>query len=78
MSQDEIAAIMKSKYDSDKILWEQTRLKCFYTVVSQVGTKDIKSPKDLFTLAWDDNEVDSAKYLTKDEFMAVANNLIKQ
>jgi len=79
MSQDETVSIMKAKVESDKQAWEQTRMLCFYSVVSQNGTKQFKKPKDLFTFSWDDKDPDKGrpkgKRLTKEEAEAkVAQN----
>ena len=71
MSQDEVTAIMKSKSEVDKSQWEQTRLLSFYTIVAQQGTKQIKTPKDLFTLPWDEGHTEKivGKQLTREEFL---------
>jgi len=53
MSQDEIIAIYKARYEVQKISWEQIRTICFYNVVSQNGTKVFKKPSDLFKLPWE-------------------------
>jgi hypothetical protein len=53
MSQDEMTAIYKAKNETDKMEWEQTRLLCFYNVVSMNGTKVFKKPGDLFKLPWE-------------------------
>lgn len=53
MSQDEMAAIYKAKNESERMSWEQTRLLCFYNVISMNGTKVFKKPSDLFKLPWE-------------------------
>ena len=77
MSQDEVTAIMKSKTEHERSQWEQTRTLSFYTVVAQQGTKQIKSPKDLFQLPWDEGVKSKSvgKQLTRDEFLNKATNI---
>lgn len=70
MSQDEIKAIMEAKVENEKISWEQTRLISFYSVIAQAGTKNIKTPKDLFKFGWDNKVVETrAERMTKEEFL---------
>ena len=83
MSQDEVTAIFKAKNSSERTSWEQTRMICFYTIVSQQGTKHIKTPKDLFPLYWDEGveEVEQrqvAKVLTREEMLARAELISKK
>ncbi len=73
MSQDELSAIYKAKYEADKTSWEQTRLICFYNVVSQNGTKVFKKPSDLFSFTWEKKK--SGKILTKDEVLKRADKM---
>lgn len=75
MSQDEVTAIMKAKYESTKISWEQTRNICFYNIISMNGTKHYKRPQDLFPLPWDNDDTPKGKRLEKDEFMNIANKI---
>lgn len=74
MSQDEVEAIMEAKYKHERTQWEQTRTLAFYSIVAQQGTKHIKSPKDLFTLPWDEGQEEKpvGKALTKEEFIEQA------
>ena len=53
MSLDEINAIYKAKYESDKATWEQTRLICYYSVIAMNGNKTFQKASDLFTFSWD-------------------------
>ena len=79
MSQDEVSAIYKAKSESDRQSWEQTRLLCYYNVVSQNGTKVFKRPSDLFPLSWDqtiEDHVDKGKRLTREEFLNTAKQII--
>ena len=77
MSQDEVTAIMEAKYKHERIQWEQTRTLAFYSVVAQQGTKNIKSPKDLFSLPWDEGQEEKqvGKTLTKEEFLEQAKQI---
>lgn len=81
MSQDEVKAIVEAKHTDDTVSWEQTRTIAFYNVVSQVGTKNIKSPQDLFKFNWDDpkgstSHKEVGDRLNKNEFLKRANILI--
>lgn len=78
MSQDETQSIYKATGDHNRESWEQTRLICFYSFVSQHGNKEIKTPKDLFPLYWDEKVVEKPKIeqLTREEFLNKAK-LIK-
>jgi hypothetical protein len=76
MSMDEIKAIMKAKNESDRNLWEQTRLICFYNVVAMNGTRTFKQPSDLFPFAWDEENKLVAKELTREEFFDSAKKII--
>ena len=74
MSQDEVAAIVKTKSNSDKMIkqmsWEQTREICFWTVVAMQGTKIFKKPEDLFKFSWEKKISEAKKEikrLTKEE-----------
>jgi hypothetical protein len=80
MSQDELTAIMAAKNETDLNLnrksWEQTRLMCFYAIAATQGTKDFKSPEDLFKLPWDEkDEKPKAERLTKEEFLKKAEEI---
>jgi hypothetical protein len=82
MSQDELTVIMTAKNEMDLNLnhksWEQTRLVCFYTIAAMQGTKDIKSPQDLFKLPWDESKKEEkVEQLTRDEFFEKAKKLCK-
>jgi len=78
MSQDEIQAMATAKSEGDKIKWEQVRLQAYYTVVAQIGTKDIKKPSDLFKFAWDEIEdKPKSKRLNKEEFLNRAKQIRK-
>jgi hypothetical protein len=82
MSADEVIAIYKAKDVKDRMVWEQHRQLCFYTVIAMNGTKDYKNPQDLFPLPWDDDyeermaEKPKGEDLTRDEFLDVANKII--
>ena len=68
MSLDEIKALYKGRYENDKKDWEQTRTICFYTVVAMHGSKDFKTPEDLFSLTWDKkDEGKKVEVVTKEE-----------
>jgi len=53
MSKDELTAICKAKNEAGKTSWEQTRLICFWNVVSMNGFKVYKKPEDLFKFSWE-------------------------
>jgi len=68
MSIDELSSICKARYEAEKKSWEQTRLICFYNIISMNGTKTYKKPSDLFKLEWDKKT--KTRALTKDEAIA--------
>jgi hypothetical protein len=70
MSQDELVTIYKAKHEEDKKSWEQTRLLCFYNIISMNGTKTYKKPSDLFTFSW---EKKKSRVLTKEEALKRLN-----
>lgn len=57
------------EFERYKIGWEQTRMVCFYSVITH--TKSIKKPIDLFRFDWDKENI-----ITKDEFLNKNKNLI--
>jgi hypothetical protein len=61
MSQDEVVAVMKARFDdyqlSSRENWEKTRLQCFYSATAFGGK--IKKPKDLFRFPWDVKPVET-------------------
>ena len=69
---------MKAKSEQDRGAWEQTRTLAFYTVVAQQGTKQIRLPKDLFPLPWDEDTKVKGKRMTKEEFHKLANQIINK
>jgi len=75
MSQDELAAMMKAKFEVDKMQWEQTRLICFHSITAMQGNTVFKKPSDLFTFSWDNKEDIKGKTLTKEEFLEAASKL---
>lgn len=75
MSQDEAYEVIKGYNEKVKISWEQTRMQCFYSLISFNGTKHIKKPQDLFPFTWENITKDKGKRLTRDEFLNVANTI---
>lgn len=73
MSQGEAQAMSVAKDEGVRTSWEQIRLSSFYNVIAQVGTKEIKEPKDLFELPWDNEKKDKPKHApnfkTREEFL---------
>jgi len=53
MSWGEVAAIYKAKNEAGRESWEQTRIICYWNVVSMNGSKVYKKPADLFKLPWE-------------------------
>jgi hypothetical protein len=69
MSVDEIDCFLKEVNNKRYNEWEQIRTQCFYTVVSQNGTKQFKQPSDLFQLPWDNKKSNKQpKKLDKKQF----------
>jgi hypothetical protein len=82
MSQDEVVAVMKARHEHYNLVnregWEQTRLKCFYTVAAISGK--VKRPKELFKLPWDDEKrqmLGEVKTRTKEEALEMHQEMIK-
>jgi hypothetical protein len=72
MSFDEIQAVYKAKDEQFKMSMEQTRLLCFYNVVSMNGTKQYKKPADLFALPWEKDKKPRSRRLTEAEVIKKA------
>jgi len=57
MSQDEIIAIYKARYEFDnneeKSNWEKTRDICYYAFIAMQGNERYKKPSDLFKFPWE-------------------------
>ena len=72
MSFDEAQALYKAKNEEHKLSMEQTRLLCFYNVISMNGTKQFKKPSDLFEFPWEKAAKPKSRRLTEDEVLKKA------
>jgi hypothetical protein len=72
MSFDETQAVYKAKNEEFKSSMEQTRLLCYYSVISMNGTKQFKKPSDLFELPWEKANKPKGRRLTEVEVLQKA------
>jgi hypothetical protein len=72
MSFDEALAVYKSKDEEARATMEQTRLLCYYSVISMNGTKQFKKPSDLFELPWEKANRPKSRRLTEAEALKKA------
>lgn len=80
MGWSELSALIKTDGELRRASWEQTRLQCFYTIISAAGTKHFKKPVDLFEFPWEQNNKpkQEAKRLSPDEFKQLVVQVNKQ
>jgi hypothetical protein len=72
-----MSAIMKARYEEIKLSWEQIRTTAFYTMISQNGTKYLKSPEALFKFSWDQKKETGKRDRSLKEYKEFADKLIK-
>ena len=75
MSIDETQAIYKARNEHDKLEWEKIRTMCFYSYVAIQGTKNVKTPSDLFAFTWEKTFKNRGNRLTSDEAQVKASKM---